>query len=494
MLRIISYASLIACIIGNVLAAPSVQGVDFIENPIYNSGMILDEDHNLAVSFPEMLDNLGYHGSEAFWSYFSHTFFAVNLDTDGDGNIDYDERYDYGTDPYKADSEWNKTFEDGSDGNSVQQTIDGGYVVTGESSDNGNVMLLKTDSEGNKSWSKKIWRSVGRGNSVRQTSDQGYIPITNESWMENRYGISVRQTSDQGYIALCNVMAHDSYIWLFKTDPFGNELWNKRYGESPIRAYGTSIQQTRDEGYIILGSKEVEPMPETVNVSSLKGVAPSQGVASIWLIKTDSSGNKIWDSTYGGLKYDESGSVQQTKDGGYIIIGTTRSYGNSKGSLFSGNIWLIRTDSLGNKLWDKTFGGSYAQGRFVQQTTDGGYVLLGNLGSTTLLIKTDANGNEIWEKTFSFSSVCMGNEVLQTTDGGYILEGSGNKGRGWDAFLIKIDQNGNKLWDETFGSSEWDYGDSVDLTKDGGYIVAGRTRAFNGNDMCWLIKVKYREH
>lgn len=361
--------------------------------------------------------------------------------------------------------EWNKTFDDGYCARSVQQTIDDGYVATGESSYHGTVMLLKTDSAGNELWNKKY----------------------GDLWSE---GLSVQQTSDQGYIALGSINEKERSIWVIKTDSFGNELWNKSYGERSIRAYGTSIQQTRDEGYIILGAKEEQPMPSMINTTSSNGVASSQGegVASIWLIKTDSSGNKIWDNTYGGLKYDQPRSVQQIEDGGYVIIGTTRSYGDSES-----NIWLIRTDSLGNKLWDKTFGGSNAEGSFVQQTTDGGFVLLGNTDDI-LLIKTDTDGNKIWDKTFSLSLGCKGYEVLQTIDGGYILVGiTADKQEGWDAFLIKTDLNGNKLWDKTFGRSKWDYGFSVDLTKDGGYIVAGMTRSSNDNDVCWLIKVRDTE-
>jgi len=113
------------------------------------------------------------------------------------------------------------------------------------------------------------------------------------------------------------------------------------------------------------------------------------------LIKTDSSGNKIWDKTFGGSQYDSADSVQQTNDGGFVIAGATCEYG-----LGGHDAWLIKTDSAGNKIWDKTFGGSdMDEANSVQQTTDGGFIIAGSTssygagGSDAWLIKTDANGN-----------------------------------------------------------------------------------------------------
>ena len=154
------------------------------------------------------------------------------------------------------------------------------------------------------------------------------------------------------------------------------ESWQKTFGGSG-NDYANSVQQTSDGGYIIAGYTD----------------SSGTGNYYAWLIKTDASGNKLWDKTFGGSNADYASSVQQTSDGGYIA-GYTDSSGNY-------DAWLIKTDASGNKLWDKTFGGSNADyANSVQQTSDGGYIIAGKTDSygaagnaDARLIKTDANGN-----------------------------------------------------------------------------------------------------
>jgi len=194
---------------------------------------------------------------------------------------------------------------------------------------------------------------------------------------------------------------------------------------------GNSVQQTKDGGYIIAGYTK----------------SYGSGSMDVWLIKTDTNGNKMWDKTFGGGGGDFGYSVQQTKDGGYIIAGETLSYGSGKG-----DVWLIKTDEEGNMLWDNVFGGEGIIGRdnYAQQTEDGGYIIVGGIYTLNYDIQA------------------------------YSVP---------DVWLIKTDAESNKLWDKTFGGEGSDCGYSVQQTKDDGYIIAGYTESYGlGGEDVWLIK------
>ena len=348
----------------------------------------------------------------------------------------------------------------------------------------------------------------------------------------NDFGYSVQQTSDGGYIAAGRTELQGSgkwAVWLIKTDANGNMLWDRTFegiNNSEIR----SVKQTSEGGYILAG------------VTSWH----SPGLADVWLIKTDASGNMLWDKIFSGSGYDYGYSVQQTSDGGYIITGLTylevkdcvvvwliktdangnmlwdKTFGEKNlggsglavqqtsddgyivtGETYSrggGDIWLIKTDASGNMLWDRIFGGSIGndEGRSVQQTSDGGYIITGltyldgakawRLGLT----KTDDSGNTLWDKTFGGSGYAVGNSVQQTSDGGYIVTGTTElEGENpWNIWLIKTDASGNMLWDRNFGGSGGDEGNSVQQTSDGGYIITGTTLLETGDWDVRLIKLK----
>ena len=333
------------------------------------------------------------------------------------------------------DTLWTKIFSNNiyAEGTSGQQTLDGGFVILGfvRNPDNYNddVWLIKTDSQGNEEWNETFGGSENdRGNSVQQTTDGGYI-ITgytesfgnggfdvwliktdsqgNEEWNQtfggnnDDAGTSVRQTIDGGFI----IIGSTGYTcWLIKTDDNGNEIWNISF---PSLFNGRSIDQTNDGGFIITGRSESN---------------------EVELIKIDEGGNIEWINNIDYNAYfTDAQSIEQTSDEGFIIAGT---YGASGGD----NLFIIKTDSLGNKDWDITYYGMTDHYLLysVQQTTDGGYVVTGSgrilLGvayeNHILFLKVDSDGNVVIVKYFSNSNYSAGRSIQQTTDGGYVIVGT----------------------------------------------------------------------
>jgi len=190
------------------------------------------------------------------------------------------------------------------------------------------------------------------------------------------------------------------------------------------------------------------------------------GSADVYLVKTDSSGDTLWTRTYGGSVWDIGYSVQQTSDGGYIIAGRTDSFGAGYS-----DVYLVKTDSSGDTLWTRTYGGrDWDQARSVHQTSDGGYIIAASHPGGLWLLKTDFSGDTLWTRTYEGG----GYSVQQTTDGGYIIAG----GTSDDVWLLKTDSSGDSLWTRAYGGRGSDVASSVQQTSDGGYIIAGHTWSF----------------
>jgi len=295
-------------------------------------------------------------------------------------------------------------------------------------------------------------------------------------------GCSVQQTSDGGYIVLGNTGSFGvplSALFLVKLDSSGNLSWAKTIGGSNAEDY-FSVQQTSDGGYIVAA--------HTYSFGA--------GSADLFLVKLDSSGNLSWAKTIGGVDEEmihSVDSVQQTSDGGYIVGGRTRSFGAGDYDLF-----LVKLDSSGNLSWAKTIGGSNREGYCsVQQTSDGGYIVGGETsgfgagGWDFLLVKLDSSGNLSWARTIGGSSNEFYESIQQTSDGGYIAIGDTYSfGAGSaDLFLVKLDSSGNLSWAKTIGGGGSENGLSVQQTSDGGYIMPGYTSSFGAGGDSLLVKL-----
>jgi len=341
-------------------------------------------------------------------------------------------------------------------GYSILQIADSSYVILGSTEND--IFLIKTDPKGTVEWNQNYGGSqFDEARHILQTSDGGYIISgTTES-----YGFG------------------GSDIWLIKTGPTGLMEWNTYFGGSNTDQ-GGAIQETTDGGYIIIGNSDFS----------------GDGDQDIWLIRTNSQGDSLWTKTFGGDGLELGTDVQILEDGGFILLGSTESFGNG-----SSDIWLIKTDSLGETTWTKTFGDNSSDyGKSILKTPDDGYIIRGvtesfGYGNTALvLIKTDSIGNKIWDNAFGGSNGENGNALRETNDGGNILicHSFVHENSAYDIRLIKFDGNGSVNWDKTFGGITHNYGFSVLQTFDGGFALTGSIDILDtGNENLgdiWFIK------
>lgn len=293
-----------------------------------------------------------------------------------------------------GDTVWTRVYggDEWDEGHSVVQTSDGGYAITGRYS--AEVCLLKTDASGDMMWTKVYGGAVGY--SVVQTSDGGYA-ITGRN---------------------------DNCLWIIKTNASGDTLWTKYYSGDSIWSWGADIAQTTDGGYIVTGRK---------------GVAV--GWWEVWLLKTDASGDTLWTKTYGGHYGDWGDCLVQTPDGGYIIVGAINNQGPE-----SGDVYLVKTDSIGNGLWTKTYESTeWSWGHSVALTSDSGYIITGNHSYSLYVIRTNASGDTLWTRIYGGSGVgSLGNSVIQTTDGGYIITGQSDDA---DVWLLRFESDASVIED-----------------------------------------------
>jgi hypothetical protein len=290
----------------------------------------------------------------------------------------------------------------------------------------------------------------------------------------------VLQTTDGGYVLAGyteSFGAGNFDVWLVKADATGHHEWNQTFGGTGSD-FGNSVVQTDDGGYAIAG-----------DTSSF-----GAGNHDFWLIKTDAPGNHVWNQTYGRPVDDRAQCIISTGDGGYALTGYTDPFGPTVH-----NMWLVKADKQGNHVWNRTFGGLQADvGYSIIQTSDTGYVIAGSTRSFGAgnadfwLVKTDRFGNYVWDRTYGGSNYDYGRSVVQTFDGGYAIAGYTDSfgGGDMDLWLVKTDVTGNHQWNQTYGGTIYDWGMSVVQTNDGGFTVAGYTQMFGAGDTdMWLVRI-----
>jgi len=352
---------------------------------------------------------------------------------------------------------WNKTYGGSGteNGRFVQQTIDGGYIVVGGTNSYGaggwDVWLIKTNIDGNEEWNKTFGGPYDDvGHCVRETNDGGFIilgyTIPSSDWYDPWYAWLIKTdingnvewdkkftrndeygkehtvgTSlielDDGYLIMTRIgvltIPPGKDIWLIKTDFNGNEQWNNSIGCINGHDYGNAVMETSEGDFVIVGNTFTYLLGDKV-----------------LMIKTDPNGNRLWRKTLDGW---EGFDIIESDNGDYIIAGRE-------------HVCLIKTDKDGNLFWKQDYGWSgFDKALSVAHTFDGGYIVTG-IGTIpgysvghALFIKTDENGNRVWEKTMGGTGSDAADCVIKSNDNTYVTIGStGSFGDGFDVWLIKI--------------------------------------------------------
>tara|TARA_R110002012_G_scaffold312248_1_gene522555 strand:- start:108703 stop:110028 length:1326 start_codon:yes stop_codon:yes gene_type:complete len=348
--------------------------------------------------------------------------------------------------------------------------------------------------------------------------------VTTLGGSKNESGQSIIKTTDGGYAILGFTQSADGDIsdkinesydfWVLKYDTNHILQWSKTYGGTG-NDRGEKIVQTPDGGYAVLGYSD----------SNDGDVATNAGAQDYWLAKLDSSGNLIWQQSYGYAGADRGTSILVTTDGGFFITGildvsASGGAGNTRNVSSrhaGGDYWALKLDNQGMIEWSKYYGGSFTDSPFdAIQTTDGDYIIVGSSDSDDVditnnigqydfwVLKISSSGAIIWEKNFGGTQIDEARGIIDSGDGNYLIIGdtrsediqiSNNLGAA-DLWLIKITPLGELIWEKTLGGSNFDAGRSITKASDNGFILSGNSRSVDGNltnnkgqNDGWLLKV-----
>jgi len=345
----------------------------------------------------------------------------------------------------------------------MQETSDGGLITAGTlehwTRDDTDFYIVKTDSEGDVEWSKNYG----------DTKDDG--------------AYAVAQTGDGGYVVAGDTKSYGAGLtdlWLIKIDSQGEMVWDKVYGGAKGEA-AYSILVLGDGGYLMTGST----------------ASYGAGSNDLWVLKTDADGTVLWNNTYGGTKSDMGNEIIPTSDGGYMIVGETSSYGAGWN-----DVWLLKMSSDGSIMWNHTYGGSKDdKGIGITEASDGGYVIVGSTESfgdgfvEVYVVKVDSEGTLEWEKNYGGADNDIARSVVGSPDGGYLVVGDTlSYGAGeYDVWLLAVSGDGEMTGDATFGGELREQAFKIVATSDDGFVIAGRTWSFGTSGDAYMVKITMEE-
>lgn len=402
----------------------------------------------------------------------------------------------------------------------IIETPDNGFILVGVSASNndGNksqvgqgyydFWIIRTDAYGNKMWDRRFGGSDDDGAyDIQQTADGNYLVSGYSSSAANED----KSESGNG----------NKDFWVMKISPLGNKIWDHCYGGSKGEVLRGALT-TSDGGFLLAGYSF-----SGISGNKTQANKGPDGTSDYWIIKIDANGVKQWDHSFGGNGEDELTALVPASNGGFMLAGSsnsTQSGDHSQSSQGLNDFWIVRTDSLGNKLWDQRYGGT--DDDFLIELTnsnDGGFLLGGysfsGIGgdktqdcwgqSDVWMVKIDANGAKQWDVRFGATKMDRSRSVIQTLDGGYFIGAYTNSlqegditdpSRGvYDGWGIKIDSNGVKQWDKRYGGTEDDHWHLVMQLSDGDYILVGhsqsgisgdKSQSCFGSDDIWMLKLE----
>lgn len=364
---------------------------------------------------------------------------------------------------------------------SLEKTT-GGYIFAGYTkSDNftdyiggTDAWIVKLDSDMNSVWEKCLGGTgEDHAENIQETGDGGYIAA---GWTRSTDIISPENNGSTD-------------AWIVKLDSSGNTLWQKSLGGTGDD-YAKSILEVSD-GYLFAGFTD----------SNDGNVSGNHGGKDAWVVKLDFSGNLSWQKCFGGTGDEEINSLQNTSDNNYIIAGYTSSDDNDVSHNNGGkDSWVMKFDSSSSIIWESTFGGSGSENTYsIRETDDGGFVFAGYTQSSEFqdfrgyrdgwMAKINIDGAMEWQKCFGGTGIDEFYSLRNTSDDGYILSGytysndkdvSDNHGV-CDAWIVNLNSGGKILWQRCIGGSSSDYANTILEISTGKYVTAGNTSSSNGD-------------